>query len=118
MTHPAFSRPVPLPPSGNPAPPPTDIILVNSIPTIAALRTFTGQSQNMAIMVEGSAAAGDGGAGSYFWNSTDVTPDNGTTVIQPTGIATGRWNQFISNTGSGGGGSFNPVTDPFILVLT
>src|ERR1700676_754709 len=58
--------------------------------TLATLRAFVG-IDNMSIYLEGNTAAGDGGQGQFYWNSTSPAPDNGTTVIQPNGVTTGAW---------------------------
>ena len=34
---------------------------------------------------------GDGGGGIFYWDSTSIETDNGGTIIQSTGITTGRW---------------------------
>lgn len=39
---------------------------------------------------------GDGGGGSFYWDSTSTELDNGGTIIQATGIATGRWKRVFS----------------------
>ena len=43
--------------------------------------------------INGRSAIGDGGQGQAFWNPTDTRASDGGTVIQVTGIATGRWNR-------------------------
>lgn len=48
--------------------------------------------------VLGYYAKGDGGGGIFYWDSTSTEADNGGTIIQATGIATGRWKR--PNTGS------------------
>ena len=44
------------------------------------------------VEVLGYSAQADGGGGVFWWNATDTTPDNGSTVIAPTAGGTGRWN--------------------------
>ncbi len=44
------------------------------------------------VQVLGYYAAGDGGGGVYRWNATDISADNGGTIIAPTAGGTGRWN--------------------------
>lgn len=59
-----------------------------SVPTIAALRTYSGSAT--VIMVLGYAAPGDGGGGIFFLNTGDLTsPDNGGTII--IGVPAARW---------------------------
>lgn len=40
---------------------------------------------------------GDGGGGLFYWDSTSTEADNGGTIIQATGITTGRWKRPKSN---------------------
>ena len=60
------------------------------ITTIATLRTRVG-SGNQSVFVLGNSSIGDGGAGIYYWNSTSTGTDDGLTIIQVTGVSTGRW---------------------------
>lgn len=39
---------------------------------------------------------GDGGDGTFYWDSTSTESDNGGTIIQATGITTGRWKRVYS----------------------
>ena len=39
---------------------------------------------------------GDGGGGLFYWDSTSTEADNGGTIIQATGITTGRWKRVFS----------------------
>lgn len=65
---------------------------VASIAALRALNVTTPALVNGAsIQVSGYYAANDGGGGTYVWNSTSTAADNGGTVIQVTGVATGRW---------------------------
>ena len=41
---------------------------------------------------------GDGGGGIFYWDSTSTESENGGTIIQATGIATGRWKRPESGT--------------------
>lgn len=43
------------------------------------------------IDVLGYYTKGDGGGGTFYWDSTSTEADNGGTIIQATGITTGRW---------------------------
>ncbi len=64
--------------------------MIIEITTIATLRTRVG-SGNQTVFVLGNTSVGDGGAGLYYWNSTSTASDDGLTVIQVTGVSTGRW---------------------------
>lgn len=57
---------------------------------IAGLKAIVGTSGASAL-VQGYYTAGDGGGGLYFWNATSTATDNGGTIIQATGVSTGRW---------------------------
>lgn len=46
--------------------------------------------------VLGYYAKGDGGGGSFYWDSLSTVTDNGGTIIQATGITTGRWKRLYS----------------------
>ena len=39
---------------------------------------------------------GDGGGGTFYWDATSTEADNGGTIIQATGITTGRWKRVFS----------------------
>lgn len=39
---------------------------------------------------------GDGGGGTFYWDSASTEADNGGTIIQATGITTGRWKRVYS----------------------
>lgn len=39
---------------------------------------------------------GDGGGGTFYWDLTSTEADNGGTIIQSTGITTGRWKRVFS----------------------
>ena len=49
-----------------------------------------------AALAKGYHAAGDGGGGHFYWDMAATDPDNGGTVIQRTGVATGRWKRIYS----------------------
>lgn len=67
-----------------------------SVNSIAALKTVTGTALSGYMTVLGYYSAGDGGEGLFFWNSTDLTADNGGTVIAPNAGGTGRWNRLTN----------------------
>ncbi|MHB8392316.1 MAG: right-handed parallel beta-helix repeat-containing protein [Acidobacteriaceae bacterium] len=64
--------------------------------SIAAIKGVTWQDTNTVISTRGYYAPGDGGAGTYWWNSADTTADNGGTVIAPNAGGTGRWNLIVT----------------------
>ncbi|MDF2660944.1 MAG: hypothetical protein K0Q94_3735 [Paenibacillus sp.] len=57
---------------------------------IAELRTMSG-AVCRTVHVLGYYEANDGGGGLFYWDGGSTAADNGGTVIQPAGIATGRW---------------------------
>lgn len=63
-------------------------------PTLANLRLNRGPadlSGTAIALLFGNAAAFDQAVLIYVWDHDDVTGDNGTTFIAPTGVTTGRW---------------------------
>lgn len=48
------------------------------------------------VEVLGYYTKGDGGGGTFYWDSTSTETDNGGTIIQATGITTGRWKRVFS----------------------
>ena len=58
--------------------------------TIVQLRGFIGLP-GMQVFVRGFLAIGDGGGGPFYWSPTATGPDNGTSIIVPTGSAIGAW---------------------------
>lgn len=69
-----------------------DVGFTNSTPTVASLKALSAPPDAATYTVLGYYAAGDGGGGTYVWNATDTTTDNGGTVIQPSAGGVGRWN--------------------------
>lgn len=47
-------------------------------------------------VVNGFAAANDGGGGVFYWDAASVVADDGGTIIQVTGVSTGRWVRVFS----------------------
>lgn len=48
--------------------------------------------------VLGYSYIGDGGGGLFYWDSTSTEADNGGTIIQATGVTTGRWKRVYNGT--------------------
>lgn len=63
--------------------------------TIADLKLENGLVFNT-INVLGYHTPGDGGGGTFYWDSTSIESDNSGTIIQATGITTGRWKRVYS----------------------
>ena len=61
--------------------------------TINDLKTKSGGVIN----VLGYYEKGDGGGGLFYWDSTSTETDNGGTIIQATGVTTGRWKRVYSD---------------------
>lgn len=69
------------------------------VDTIAALRSMTDTFDTINVL--GYYDKGDGGGGLFYWDETSTEADNGGTIIQATGVTTGRWkkiNNSISST--------------------
>lgn len=64
--------------------------MVQLCTTAVVLRSFPG-APNMTIYLLGTNSVGDGGAGIFYWNSSSIAPDDGTSVIVPTGVSQGAW---------------------------
>jgi hypothetical protein len=63
-----------------------------NVTNVATARTFSG-AVGMQIILEGFNTPGDGGAGTFWWNSGAVpaTDDSGVTTIVPSGNTAGYW---------------------------
>ncbi|WP_442589211.1 hypothetical protein ACSBL2_24645 [Pedobacter sp. AW31-3R] len=64
---------------------------LKSITSIAQLKTIPGLSEADRVFVSGYYVSGDRGAGEFRWSATSTDNDNEGTVIQVTGVSTGRW---------------------------
>jgi hypothetical protein len=62
---------------------------VATVETISALKTFSGPEDGLS--VQGYYAAGDNGGGEFYWDSASTATNNDGTIIQATGVTTGRW---------------------------
>jgi hypothetical protein len=49
----------------------------------------------MQILLEGFVTPGDGGAGPFYWNTTSLGPDNGTSIIVPQLNVPGAWMRLL-----------------------
>jgi hypothetical protein len=58
--------------------------------TIDDLKHFSAPPLQYATVL-GYYTKGDGGGGNFMWDAASTLPDNGGTIIQPTGVTTGRW---------------------------
>ena len=92
---------------------------LNPVDTIAALRLVDVEFvlDNQLIDIKGSDAIGDGYGGQYYWNASSTDTDNNGTIIQSTGVATGRWIRLYANYPAdktvtvGSGGDFTTIND-------
>ena len=64
--------------------------------TVAELKLSVGKEQGDKAFVGGYYADGDGGGGDFYWDAASVEADNGGTIIQVTGITTGRWKRIYN----------------------
>jgi hypothetical protein len=60
------------------------------VANVTALRNRVANRQKHVELL-GYTAAGDQGGGIFYWDASSVLADDGGTVFQPTGFATGRW---------------------------
>jgi hypothetical protein len=67
----------------------TGLTNVVSIATLKLLGSAV--DDNDSITVLGYSNEGDGGSGTFFWDASSTATDNGGTIIQATGVVTGRW---------------------------
>jgi hypothetical protein len=67
-----------------------DLASTKLINTISELRAIDGSVADR-LQVLGYYLKGDGGGGTFYWDSASTETDNGGTIIQATGITTGRW---------------------------
>jgi hypothetical protein len=66
--------------------------VVQVVDTIAALRALSKPATAVTYLVRGYYATGDGGGGTYRWNSADTSTDNGGTIVPANAGGNGRWN--------------------------
>jgi|APSaa5957512535_1039671.scaffolds.fasta_scaffold11882_2 hypothetical protein len=65
--------------------------------SIAELKTYgTSMGDGDSVEVLGYTTAGDGGGGTFYWSAASTATDNGGTIIQATGVTTGRWIRVYS----------------------
>ena len=66
--------------------------------TAAQLRAFSPNPAvpNMTVYMQGYSAAGDGGQGTFYWNTVTGTDDAGLTTIVPTGSTAGCWSRILT----------------------
>lgn len=68
-----------------------------AVDNIAALKLKTGVYNGQLANVLGYYTYADGGGGNFYWNITSTATDNGGTIIQVTGVPTGRWIKITKN---------------------
>ena len=64
-------------------------VVVDSIANMKNLNTEI--EANATVELLGYYSKGDGGGGTFYWDSTSIEDDNGGTIIQATGVVDGRW---------------------------
>ena len=64
-------------------------VVVDSIANMKNLNTEI--EANATVELLGYYSKGDGGGGTFYWDSTSIEDDNGGTIIEATGIVDGRW---------------------------
>ena len=77
---------------------------VQGCDNVAQLRAFTGVS-GMQVFVRGTVTPNDGGQGNYYWSASSTAPDNGLSVVKPSGIPVGYPGAWLLLNAAGGSGS-------------
>lgn len=86
---------------------------VSNIDTVAALQVSGAALNGMVVVLQGFTSPGDGGGGLFWYNVTSTAPDDGgVTVIQPTGVTTGRWLRLPASSVSN-----PPITGPLLQIV-
>src|SRR5215475_4510284 len=67
---------------------------ITTVANMAALRGTTGTASQVIYLI-GWTNDRDGGEGQFVWDATSTVADDGGTVIQVTGVPTGRWKRNI-----------------------
>lgn len=76
-----------------------DLASTKMVDSIAELKLISGSTADK-LEVLGYYEKGDGGGGLFYWDSTSTETDNGGTIIQATGITTGRWKKINNSISS------------------
>jgi hypothetical protein len=69
---------------------------VQTVNNIAGLKLVTGATHEVAEVL-GYYAINDGGGGEFYWDAGSTATDNGGTIIQATGVPTGRWLRIVDD---------------------
>lgn len=75
--------------------PPSARTSIQAVDTLAALKLETGASDGDVRYMLGRTAQGDGGGGFWRWSATSTATANDGTIVQATGVTTGRWLRII-----------------------
>lgn len=63
----------------------------NTVSTLAALKLKNGATKEDLVFMTGYYAEGDGGGGWWYWADSSTDTANDGTIVQATGVTTGRW---------------------------
>ncbi len=76
--------------------------------TFDVLADLTGQvgTDGVSVSVRSGTTFNDGGGGIYFWDASSTATQDGVTIIQVTGVTTGRWMRSKNNNYSVGSYTF------------
>jgi len=89
---------------------------LTNVVSIAALKLLgSAIDDNDSITVLGYTAEGDGGGGTFYWDASSIEDDNGGTIIEATGVTTGRWKKVSTNTTFIDEGTSANISIPFAL---
>lgn len=70
--------------------------LTKVVTNLLALRGVSGPSLSNTLYMQYGTTFQDGLGGLFIWNPTDVSADNGSTIIKPYSNAVGRWNLLLA----------------------
>ena len=86
------------------------------VDTIANMKNLNTEIEaNATVELLGYYSKGDGGGGTFYWDSTSIEDDNGGTIIEATGVTTGRWKKVSTNTTFIDEGTSANISIPFAL---
>ncbi len=71
-------------------------VTVSSVAALAAI-SATSLTPNLLVQTAGFYSPGDGGSGLYYWNATDSSTADGWSIVQVTGVTTGRFDKMFGS---------------------
>ena len=71
--------------------------IMQTATSISVLKGITGTSNEIAILL-GAVTPGDGGGGTFYYDSASIETQNDGTIVKPTAVTNGRWKRIFSDT--------------------